>query len=141
MKLPRKFEESLSQYSFRTFWHPHPSSLPTHGKPALAILGTPGGPSACSATITSLAEGCQKKIEDGFYPMRIQTHNDKVLFPEIYCQDQEITILTRNKTKESSFRDKPEILFNYNQGRENYTVLVNMMVVVMISMSTSKDDF
>ena len=82
---------------------------------ALAVLWPSGSSAACSQTVTSL--DCSTK-SDGIYPLKLEVSAGKYLFPEVYCEDNQLTILKRTRavTPKSSFRDKNELDFRYNQG-------------------------
>ena len=85
---------------------------------ALALLTPATKPSACSATLISW-EGCETSNKDGLFPMQLKLPNDILIFPEVYCEDNELTILKRTQTAtESSFRDTQLDNFHFNQGEE-----------------------
>ena len=68
---------------------------------------------SCSKTVTE-PDHCSGR-DNGLYVMKIKVAKDIFIFPEIHCEDSGLTILSRDQSKNSSFRDKKEFLFNYNQ--------------------------
>ena len=80
----------------------------------MVLLSDSTAKSNCFGTLLSV-DDCIK-YPDGFYPLQILTSGKK-LFPQIFCEKKEITILKREATDpESSYRNMEEVLFNYNQG-------------------------
>ena len=88
------------------------------------LLLSPGPRSninVCSRTLTS-PKYCNGK-NDGFYPLKAK---DKDIFAEFYCQDSKLMILQRKKTSlDTTFQDKAQLKFKYNQGGCNSGVIKN----------------
>jgi len=60
---------------------------------------------------------CSKVPRDGLYPMR---EGVRPVFPEVYCEDRELTILARTTSvaRESTYVDRQITHFKYNQVSE-----------------------
>ena len=73
---------------------------------------------SCSETL-SLPSLCSR-TSNGVYVLKLQGEPGRFIFPEVYCEEDALTLLVRKKTdKPTTFRDREEIRFHYNQIGEN----------------------